>query len=428
RPAAVAAAPGRPQAARGPEGGPVAALQEARRAAAASPASLDALLDLAGEAEFLGEFDEAQAAVGRAAALAPKDDRVLYRTATLAIRLGDYDRALPLLDGLIATKTRWLGLVRQYLPGWAPRGLVRSDIGQERIVHLKIDVLMEKGEWRAAREVAREFGIVRADQRYCGGARERILRGQWVAVFPALRLAALEEPVQTACLLWFGQWAADEGYVRLGRAAVMEAVRRAEAVGVRADGETYLRVRLSKGREIAKRVEQISAIARHRYQRDGDATGAVHLLEEAMRLDPAFARPHTTLAGMAWDRGDREGWLAWIRRALQADPEAWRPLRDLGMGLEALGRHAEAEVPLRRASDVFSADLGGRLALARALYAQRKFADYRQLTQTTLQLGKTMGNTLPEVAGFLAAFEQSGPRASLPPAPDPSLPVGWNYD
>jgi len=32
------------------------------------------------------------------------------------------------------------------------------------------------------------------------------------------------------------------------------------------------------------------------------------------------------------------------------------------------------------------------------------------------------------VSAFLATFERNGPGKSLPPAPDPAILIGWNYD
>src|SRR5439155_86031 len=130
------------------------------------------------------------------------------------------------------------------------------------------------------------------------------------------------------------------------------------SAGNKESGARYLRIRLGGVREVPKRAEQIFLIARQRYLRDGDIDGASRLLDESIRLAPAFARPYNYRAMIAADLGDREGALAWLQRALRADPDSWRTHRNLGRLFETLERYPEAEMHLRKTVQLFGDDAG----------------------------------------------------------------------
>src|SRR5207245_10077623 len=124
---------------------------------------------------------------------------------------------------------------------------------------------------------------------------------------------------------------------------------------------------------------------RQRYLRERDASGATHLLEEAIRLGPTFPRPYLHLARIAWDRSEHERALSWLARAIQADPEHWRAHRNLAQALVSLDRSAEAEPRLRRALELFVDDPGARLMLGRVFYAQCKYVRYVTAMSIALQ-------------------------------------------
>ncbi|MFQ5899782.1 MAG: tetratricopeptide repeat protein, partial [Candidatus Methylomirabilia bacterium] len=187
------------------------ALDEARRAASAAPLSAEALLTYGQIAEYMGEFEEAQEAYAEAEAVAPDEPPVVRSMASFAARVGEYDRALDLLDRLVAAHWWW--------ERWLSR-LLHLSPGLEQIVQLKIDILMEQGDLEGARKVAWEYGIVRARWNYCHEARERTADQSREAVFQAFRLAVLAQPGAADCLRWYGQWLTDEGFVRLGRVMV----------------------------------------------------------------------------------------------------------------------------------------------------------------------------------------------------------------
>src|SRR2546425_782695 len=156
--------------------------------------------------------------------------------------------------------------------------------------------------------------------------------------------------------------------------------------------------------------------------------GAEPLFDETIRLSPTFARPYNYRATIAAHLGDREAALAWLQRGLQADPDSWRTHRNLGKLLSDFERYPEAEMHLRKTVQLFGDDAGGRLALARVLYAQGKYDDFAREARAAVALLANWKAPVPEVRDFLAKFDRWGPGAALPPAPDPPVIVGWNYD
>jgi len=301
-------------------------------------------------------------------------------------------------------------------------------------IQLKIDILLERGDLSDARALARDYGIVQKGKDYCSEARQHGSTQSAEKTLTAYRLAALGQPERAECLWWYGQWLTDDGFMHLARVMVAEGTRLAGSPETRASGERYLRIRLSGGREIPKRVEQLTMIGHQLYVRDNDLPRAIRALEEAIRLEPHVSRPYLYRAQVAWGEDDRSGALRWLETALERDPESWRTHRVLGRYLEKVERYAEAETHLRKAAELFGEDVGGRLALARVLYAQRKFDEYARETEQALQIGAGLvaehsRKDLDQVRTFLATFKSRGPSHNdLPPAPDPKIPIGWNYD
>ena len=83
---------------------------------------------------------------------------------------------------------------------------------------------------------------------------------------------------------------------------------------------------------------------------------------------------------------------------------------------------------LRKTVQLFGDDAGGRLALARVLYAQGKYDDFARESRAALAFFATEKMSVPEVQDFLAKFDRWGPGTALPPASDPRTILGWNYD
>ena len=78
--------------------------------------------------------------------------------------------------------------------------------------------------------------------------------------------------------------------------------------------------------------------------------------------------------------------------------------------------------------DLFGDDAGGRLALARVLYAQGKYDEFAKEAKVAVAFLANWREQVPEVRDFLRKFDRWGPGVSLPPAPDPRIIIGWNYD
>jgi tetratricopeptide (TPR) repeat protein len=381
-----------------------AALESARAAAQGAPRSLPIVLAHAGMAEFLGEFDEAGRAYAQAQAIVPNDSVVRYRVAVYAVRIGDYDRAVRELDAILKDQSRPMQLLYDYAPRTVQLRLLERYPALQQLTQVKIDVLMEKGDLVTARKLAAGYGIVDAGHDYCAAAREEQARGNRDEVFRAFRLAALGQPDAADCVWWYGQWLTDEGYMRLGRLMVEEGTRATSSAGNKASGARYVRVRLGGDRPVPKRAEAVFLVARQRLLRDRDVGGAARLFDEA------------------------EAAVGWLTRAVTADPESWRSHRNLGQFLASLERWPEAETHLKRTVDLFDDDAGGRLAYARALYALGRYDEYVIQTRRALTFAGGRSDELQPVAEFLSRFERWGPSPALPPAPDPHLLLGWNYD
>lgn len=410
------------------EGRAAEALDAARRAVAAAPEAREALVVHAAIAEFVGELDEAASVYGRLERLFPDDLAVLYRRATFAVRVGEYDPALRRLDRLLAAHPRHVRWMFRWAPSLVQPVLLAVAPSLEHLVQLKVDVLMEKGALDEARRLARGYRLVEPGHDYCSEARAAANGRNREVTFQAFRRATLAQPDAPDCLWWYGQWLSDEGYVRLARLMVAEATRTAPSAASRDAGARYLRIRLGGAREVPKPAEQLLQIARQRLLRDGDAHGARRLLERAVALAPAFVRPHAYLARIAWDEGDPAAALGWLQHAVTTDADSWRSQRNLGRTLAALDRHAEAERHLRRAVELLGDDTGARLALARTLYAQERFDEYVEHTRDAVRLAATWPHDLTDVRAFLTNFERWGPSVTLPPAPDLRLSLGWNDD
>ena len=405
----------------------VEALDAARRAAESAPASLPAVLLRASLAEFMGEFDDAATYYGKATTLAPNDPDVIYRNASFAVRVGAYDRALANLDRLLRLHPwpiRWLF-------AWGPSRIQPALVTQfpslVQIVQAQIDILMEKGDLARARALARAHGIVQPDRNYCNDARGKAGQVSSDETFHVFRLAALAQPDAADCIWWYGQWLSDEGYVRLGRLMVIEGARVTGSATNKESGARYVRIRLGGHRDVPKRAEQLFLIARQRYLRDDDIEGATRLFDECIRLAPGFVRPYNYRAMMAADLGDREAALAWLQKGLKADADSWRTHRNLGKLLSEMERYPEAEMHLRKTVELFSDDAGGRLALARVLYAEGKYDDFLKEASAAVAI-LNLKTQIVDVRDFLSKFDQWGPGAALPPAPDSNVIIGWNYD
>ena len=110
---------------------------------------------------------------------------------------------------------------------------------------------------------------------------------------------------------------------------------------------------------------------------------AVMLFEQAVDLDPGYARAHLEL-GVAYAtkadylaRGElRARAVTSLRRALELQPDSVRAWRELGSVLIALGQDTDGFEALRRALVIDPADAGAQGTMGRALFIGRaQFAE-----------------------------------------------------
>lgn len=405
-------------------------LEHALVDARGSGASVDSLLRLGALAEFAGQLDDARAALERARSLAPDAGDVVVEAAALAVRVGDDAEAHALLDRALDVVPWPLAWVQPRLPAHVSRSLLHLEPMLEHAVQLKIDLLLEEARFEDARALAQRWGIVETGVNQCGRARRALTSATYPAaeVFTPLREALLAQPLAGDCLWWLGQWLTDAGWVRMGRVVVEEAARVNRAAARGTAGAGYLRARLSAGRPVARRAEQLAILGRQRWVRGGDATGARALLQEAVHLDPGFVRPYVHLARIASDRGELTAAARWLEQAIAVDVDAWRAHRNLGEVLGLLERHADAETRLRRALELFPHDAGARLQLARALWAQGRYDEYAAETRHVLDAAPAWTRHLAPIQTFLETFERTGAPRGLPPVADPPMYVDWLFD
>src|SRR5260370_34240701 len=167
----------------------------AGRAAQGAPRSRDALLARGPMAEFMGELDEAARAYGDAVALAPNDPALHYALASLAVRLGDYDRALRELDTIFKSQAWPAQLLFRYAPASVQKRLMATNRVLAQLVQLRVDILMEKGDLGAARQPAWRYAIVEPGRDSCGQSKGPPPPGVSPAErLPRPRLATLARP------------------------------------------------------------------------------------------------------------------------------------------------------------------------------------------------------------------------------------------
>ena len=107
----------------------------------------------------------------------------------------------------------------------------------------------------------------------------------------------------------------------------------------------------------------------------GDAEEAITLFREVVELDPAFPSAEKNLGQLLSAAGRHEEAVRRLRRALGREGYDPACCAALGRSLLYLGRFVEAEEPLRYA--LMAGDDEGQvtLALAHALFGQKRYAD-----------------------------------------------------
>ncbi len=358
-------------------------------------------------AEAVGEFREASTAYAKAEAKGSRHPALLYRRASLDARRGAYDKALGYLTQIIQRE---------------------EDSHLKPVVQFMLDLHVEQGSIDVARKLAWEHGVLNKERLYCFDGKAALVAGNLKSMYENYRLGILAHPKDDICMTWYGWMLVDAGFVRMARVLLLEAARVTKFKHRKVQAKHYFSARLAGGKEIPKEAEQLILIGRQRLLRDGDPEGATALLKRAMSLAPHFDRSYLLMSIAARERGDSRQEVAWIRRALSADPKSWAAHRALGRTLLRLGRFREAKPHLQKAVELYEKDIGSRLLLAQIHYRLGAYKDYSDITQEALVLGSQMSSPLGRVQRFYNEFHKSGPLERLPPVVDPPMEFGWHPD
>ncbi len=375
-----------------------------------SVASLDdaQLLLVRGEiAEAVGEFRQASAAYAKAETIGTPHPALLYRKASLAARMGQYDRALGYLTRIIEQQ---------------------EDSHIKPVAQFMVDLHIEQGAIEVARKLAWTHRVLVKERLYCFDGKASLVAGNMKSTYENYRLGILAHPKDDLCMTWYAWMMVDAGFVRMARVLILEAARVTKFKHRKVQAENFLSARLAAGKEISKEAEQLILIGRHRLLRDGDPKAATALLRRAMSLAPHFDRSYLLMSIAARERADTKQEVSWIRRALSADPNSWAAHRALGRTLVRLGQHREAEPHLQKAMKLYEKDIGSRLLLAQVYYQLGSYKEYSDITQEALVLGSQMSRPLGLVQRFYNEFHKNGPVEGLPPVVDPPMEFGWHPD
>jgi Flp pilus assembly protein TadD len=118
-------------------------------------------------------------------------------------------------------------------------------------------------------------------------------------------------------------------------------------------------------------------------QRNDEAEGQYRA---AIALQPAFADPHTNLAGLLARKGDYRDSLSQSQEAVRLAPDSATAFVNLGVALGSLDRPTEAVDPLTRAVDLDPRNADGHYNLAKALIAIGKSREAEAELRETLRL------------------------------------------
>src|SRR5919108_697762 len=315
------------------------ALGHFRMATASAPDYVPAHLARAQAAQVLGEYAEALAAYRAAAAAgAPRQVRVL--AADMADRLGDTDTALRWLEGAEGTPREhaWVGVRKAALGAMAcasatsfsPRLLwsrcvpltrrayrYYADASREEVPQLVFQLLIDSGRRDPALALARERGWLRDDTDYCG-SHERVLQDETMGL-----IAMLPRPDEADCLLELGVRVSDNGAARLGRVMLADRVARSRSVTVQQRAAAFLRYRLP-AHDVSKLAEALNATGWRLQNVHDHPDEALAVFQKAIAADPRFSWPYHNIGRIYLARGENEHALAWLRKALEVNPNHWR--------------------------------------------------------------------------------------------------------
>jgi tetratricopeptide (TPR) repeat protein len=158
----------------------------------------------------------------------------------------------------------------------------------------------------------------------------------------------------------------------------------------------------------------------------GRTTEAETLWEDLIRDRPEYGRAWLNLSSLAIQRRDWPAVERFARAAVEREPRSPAAWNNLGIGLEELGRNAEAETAYRRAGEVDANDWRALLNLGvllrkSARYEEAAAAQQEVLTRTPSNAGAHFELGML-YAGPLADAERAKAHLRATIAADPNHP------
>ena len=426
------------------------AVQRVRAVLDQDPENLSALRDLSRGLLRMGRLDEAAEVAAKATAAAPWSAKALMFEADIEYQRGRRQRALELVD-------RSLELDDRFLEARLDRSRYLAALGRKNEAIEEIEPLLEESAdnpWVALRYVE----VV------------ELPAGNHRAAEGRLRTVLSRKPLLVEAWVMLGMV-----FVSEGRSADAVAVYR-EATGYRPDdadlqarlalllaeiadptAETALReairsspavradLHVSLGELLAARGQRDQA--RQQFEiaaeaptfstgtrnsrgmallRLGRVAEAEKVWRELIRDHPDYGRAYLNMASLSIQRRDWPAVERLARAAVEREPRSTAAWNNLGIGLEELGRTAEAEAAYRRGSEVDANDWRALLNLGILLRKSARFDEAAAIQQEVLTRAPSNPGAHFELgmlyAGPLADVERAKAHLRVTIDADPNHP------
>jgi len=426
------------------------AVRRVRDTLAKDPDNLTALMDLTRGLLQLGRLDEAAEVAAKASAVAPWSAKALMLEADIEYLRGRHQRALELID-------RSLGLDDRFLEARLERSRYLAAMGRKDEAIQEINALLEESadnSWVALRYVEvveLPAGNYRAAERRLRTVLSRNPRlvEAWVMLGRVL-VAEGRSADAVAVYREATGYRPDDAdlHARLAlllaeiadpaaETALREAIRSSPAV--RADLHVSLGEQLAaRGQrdqarqqfEIAAEARAFSAGTRNArgmaLLRLGRTAEAENLWRDLIRDQPEYGRAWLNLSSLSIQRRNWPAVEQLARAAVEREPLSPAAWNNLGIGLEELGRTAEAEAAYRRAGEVDANDWRALLNLGILLRKSARYGEAAAVQQEVLTRAPSNPGAHFELgmlyAGPLADAERAKEHLRVTIAADPNHP------
>ncbi len=426
------------------------AVRRLRDTLARDPENLTALMDLTRGLIHLGRVDEAAEVAAKASAVAPWSAKALMFEADIEFNSGRHQRALELIDRSLELDDRFLEarLDRsRYLAAMGRKdeaiqeiGTLLEENGDNPWVALRYVEVVElpAGDYRPAEE--RLLTVLSSDpflvEAWVMLGRVLVSEGRSADAVAVYREATGYRPddadLQSRLALLLA-----EINDPTAETALREAIRSSPAE--RADLHLSLGERLAaRGQrdqarqqfEIAAEAQTFSAGTRNArgmaLLRLGRTAEAEILWRDLIRDRPEYGRAWLNLSSLSIQRRDWPAVEQLARAAVEREPRSPAAWNNLGIGLEELGRIAEAEAAYRRAGEVDANDWRALLNLGILLRKSARYGQAAAVQQEVLTRAPSNPGAHFELgmlyAGPLADIERAKVHLRATIAADPNHP------